>query len=157
MVYSRKIKKENIYARLKKLFQNYQYDINNEEVIGSHVLSMHVNVSDEELKRRITCNYDGENIKQATTFSISPEQISDYINQELHDSLESIAYWLASDEKTCVLSIFCEESVGYGYKKSADHDWNQGPLYCKTINVVLKRHNNDVRGFIVLTAYLDFN
>lgn len=130
---------------------------------SSHLMSRHIEMTNEELIGRIIeARENGLKMEASTSFRDEKSAL-DFIKRTiLNDegecsNLDFISSWLSdtSDFEPLDVEMTFDEPVGYGYLNNATHEWANGPKDFFTCRVCLEKLDN-YRGyfnFVIKTAY----
>lgn len=123
-----------------------------------HTVEKHFNAEEGYLISRII----DEKKPLATTFSgINLDGLIKYVIKRLtcESGLESIYEWVNNYSKpnTFKAILDVKSQIGFGFFKASWHNWNEGPAPCHRIVVVLKKVDDEARGFVVSSIYPTVN
>ncbi|MGF7010569.1 hypothetical protein M2146_001093 [Lachnospiraceae bacterium PF1-22] len=120
----------------------------NENVWGH--MHNHINQTDEKLIRRSL-----RDKVNASSFTISYDELTDLIRSTMLEYIDVICYWLAKEEDV-PLDLYYEGSsiIGKSFSRSKKHEWKEGAQQCSDAIIVLKKRKKS-NEFYVVTAYLE--
>ena len=125
-------------------------ETNNAEWI-QHVLGYHIGKTDQELMDRAS-----ESKRPASAFRdrVTVSEVLQAVRKQLHKDAGQIRDWINSQKGAkCVVStdIPYPFSIGHLYLAGPSHHWNEGPIQCDRILIILRKNLD--KGFSIRSVY----
>lgn len=125
------------------------------EIMGGHTLFKHFNQTHSDLINRCV-----KEKKAATVFTLSKDEVLNLIKETLLDEEfeepECIIEWLNdnADGGDYVAIKNFDEIIGEGFYREKWHEWENGSVECRSINIVLRKVERKTdTTFKIITVY----